>query len=221
MNPIINQEIIDCKTSLIHDLYASGKRLLHIHRFADTDQEHIRRLLEWLSPKHGAQIIDMGCGFGEMARLMAEQRSDLQFTLLNLSGPQLEYAPAKFERIHGDFHAVDKPNASYDVVMFCFSIGHADIEKALSEAFRLLRVGGTLFIYDMNRVEGDNNKMEVLVSYRVHRFEQMSEWAKKAGFKLVLYVEPEGDDSTGREVCGDGYEDIFGGTVPAVWRFVK
>lgn len=221
MKPIINQEIIDCKTSLIHDLYATGNRLLHIHRFADTDVAHIRRLLQWIGPKHGARIIDMGCGFGEMARLMAEERPDLRFTLLNLSKPQLEYAPAQFERIHGDFHAVDKPDASYDVVMFCFSIGHADIEQALAEAFRLLHTGGTLFIYDMARVEGDNSKMEALVAYRVHAVEDMLTWTAAAGFVPSLYMRPDANDETGRKICGDAYEDIFGGTAPAIWKFVK
>lgn len=221
MKPIVDPEVIKCETSMIHDLYASGKRLLHIHRFADDEDRHIDILLKWLSPAHGSRVIDMGCGFGEMARLIHAKRPDISFTLLNLSAPQLAYAPKEHERIVGDFHEVDKPDGSYDVVMFCFSIGHADIEKALSEAYRLLRLGGTLFIYDMARIYGDNTNMERLVSYRVHDAESVFEWAINAGFKPILYLEPAADDSVGKEVCGEQYEDIFGGTVPAIWKFVK
>lgn len=202
-------------------LYESGNKLLHIHRFGKTESEHVQSLLNLIMPNYGSSIIDMGCGFGELARLMHEKRPDLNITLLNLSLPQLRYASDEFEKIHGNFHSVNKPDGEYDVVMFCFSIGHANIELAMKESSRLLKPGGTLFVYDMSRESGDNKQMEDLVSYRVHSPEVMFNFAVKAGFVQNMSIRPEADNSVGHEVAGYQYEAIFGGTIPHIWRFIK
>lgn len=207
----MNLALVEQQTKILVD---QGMRLFQIHRFAASDRAHIERLLGWADLK--GRVVDLGCGVGEMA-LVAQEISDLQFVLVNISEFQLSQAP-DVEKIRCDFHAVPLPDQSFDAALFCFSIGHGDPVRALNEAYRLLKHGGVLFIYDMVRLSGDNELMSA-VEYRVNSREEMERAA--VGFSLDFYMEPFDSGDFGRATLGDDFERIFGGTKPAIWRFIK
>lgn len=198
-------------------LVESGFRLFQIHRFAESDNAHIARLLQWADFPDCSTVADMGCGVGEVAGVMGRLRDDLDFVLVNISGLQLEYAHGT-KKIQCDFHSVPLATGSLDAVMFCFSIGHGEPLAALNEAHRLLKPDGVLFIYDMVRVSGDNSSMEE-VEYKVNSRAALE--ADAVGFTLDFYMEPSDRGGFGESLLGADYARIFGGTIPAIWRFIK
>ena len=198
---------------------SAGHRVFQAHRFADTELAHLDRLERWAELPHGARVIDLGCGVGSVAQRFQARRPDLRFYLVNISAAQLEYAP-EFPSYCGDFCSVPEPDGSFDAVLFCFAIGYADRDTALAEAYRLLRPGGVLFIYDMVRVSGDNQGMQE-VSYTVDPRASMEQAARQAGFVSDFYLEPADRGNYGEMVLGPQFDTIFHGTIPAIWRWVK
>ena len=136
----------------------TGLNVLNGFMLDVSEASHCARLLELMSPKPGAVVLDAGCGFGAVAKHMADARPDLRFYLLNLSEVQLEMCPEGMARLHGSFDAIPLEDASVDVVMFNYAICHSvDWLRTLQEARRVLREGGTLFIFDMARVDDQDN----------------------------------------------------------------
>jgi ubiquinone/menaquinone biosynthesis C-methylase UbiE len=213
----MDTSIIDSVTGT---LVANGHRVFQIHRFAENEFTHVSRLERWAEFPLNAKVIDLGCGVGEVSKIMQEIRKDMTFTLVNISEVQLSYADDKFKKYCCDFCNVPEKEETYDAAMFLFSIGHGDKLLALKEAFRLLKVGGVLFIYDMVRVSGDNSSM-VDVQYEVDSKDSMNLIARECGFNLDLYIEPRDIGSYGHSLLGDTFNKVFNGTIPACWRFIK
>ena len=131
-------------------LAAAGVRVLSPWWLGATEPEHARALLSWLNPPPGARVLDAGCGTGEVARLMAAERPDLDFTLLNVSGAQLAMAPDWMTRVCRAYDRTELPDHTFDQVLFSQSIEHApDLGAVLREAARVTRYGGTVAIFGM------------------------------------------------------------------------
>lgn len=197
-----------------------GIRVLQGCRFAPTDEGHVSVLLRLMSPPAGAVILDVGCGFGEVARLMQIERHDLDFILLNKNDMQMSHAPGTFRRILGDMHLLPLANRSVDGVMFLYSLCHADFRVALAEAARVAKPGGFLFVYDYERHAGDNALfLQHLAAWAIPR--PLMEWvAGEVGWVPVMHETPHGDDAMFRAAFGDGeaYDAIFSDLVPCVWK---
>jgi phosphoadenosine phosphosulfate reductase len=112
---------------------------------------HVEYLLKLIDPAQGAHIVDAGCGVGEVAKLMHDQRPDLTFTLVNISAHQLDMAPVgeQYHQLLDDFTNSQLPTRCADVVMFNSALCQMPINQALSEARRLLKPGGQLFVCDL------------------------------------------------------------------------
>lgn len=211
---------IDAHTPAI---VASGIRVLQTYRFAEGEFAHIRRLLAWFEPPINAKVIDLGCGVGEVARVMKSLAPDLSFTLCNVSQVQLSFCPEDCTQCLCDFANVPMESECFDCATFMFSIGHADLGASLREAHRLLRRGGILFVVDMARISGDNSDMRRLVSYQVHTEDAFRRAANEAGFSEDFCMKPQPLENLGPRICGSekAYEEIFRGVEPIVWRFIK
>lgn len=183
-------------------LVSAGIRVLQIHRFADTEMKHIERLARWAEFPSG-RIIDMGSGTGEVAKVMAQLRPELDFTLINISKGQLTYSPG-IRQHHCSFLNVPEPDGAFDGAMFCFSIGHEDHKAALWEAGRLLRKGGVLLIYDMVSL-----KSIELPGLDYH----VEPWISSPRFQLDFYMEPQDRWHIAPEQ--------FAGARAAIWRFIR
>jgi SAM-dependent methyltransferase len=191
---MINMQAINDATELC---LQQGVRVLNPFLLGETETDHAMRLLELLAPKEGAVVLDAGCGVGELALLMSKARPDLQFKLLNASQAQLDQCPPEMERICADYAQMPLPDASVDVVMFAFSLCHADDWlTALREAFRVLRHDGVVFIFDMVRIHdgGSNTLMQERFWSMAFRPSQILDVAQRAGLQLV-----ESNDALGHE----------------------
>lgn len=201
-----------------------GIRVLNAFLLADTETGHVDRLLEFMKPPTGATVLDAGCGIGEVALLMQQTRPDLKFKLLNISADQLAQCPSGMERIEGDFNNMPLEPGTVDIVMFNYSICHADEWlTAILEAQRVLKEGGVLFINDMSRNSGDNQMMWQLLQAGAQQPWQVLDWARQAGF-----VFDDGYFHTPvvnrlREVfeSAELYDAMFYDVQPSTFRFVK
>lgn len=105
----------------------------------------------------GERVLDAGCGFGGTLAFLNERHRDMRLVGLNLESRQLERArelvqPANgnvLELHQGDACALPFGDASFDRVLAVECIFHfPSRERFLSEAFRVLRPGGTLALSD-------------------------------------------------------------------------
>jgi sarcosine/dimethylglycine N-methyltransferase len=109
-----------------------------------------------LSPKD--RVIDLGCGYGSTARYIA---SKYGCTVIGqtISNEELKLARERAEQSDardlltfewGDFHNIEYPDNSFDVVWSQEAFLHgADKNKILSECYRVLKPGGTLIFSDI------------------------------------------------------------------------
>ena len=104
------------------------------------------------------RVLDLGCGYGSAARYLAANFG-CSVTGTNISEKELELARSRSEEAgldhllsfeYGDFHHLEYPDGSYDVVWSQDAFLHAvDKMAVLSECRRVLKPGGTLVFSDI------------------------------------------------------------------------
>lgn len=204
----------------------AGIRILQGFRLAETDETHVAELLEYMAPIHGSLWADIGCGFGEVAWQMNKQRPDLGFVLINNNQFQLDRAPSRYLRLLEDMHDIPLPGESVDGCMFLWSLCHADhFGAALSEAARITRPGGELFVFDFERTGGDDD--DALLKQRLYAralsMTRMREITANTGWTMSDTINPRGDDAMFRRAYGDQaeYDLVFRDVLPVIWKAVR
>lgn len=157
-------------------------RVFQIYWLDKTLEGHIAKLLEFYDPPVGAKIVDLGCGIGEVARLMKQKRPDLDFVLLNKSASQLALCPDEFEKVEANFHNLPLDQASADAVMINYALGYSNPQYLINEIAWLLKENGELYIYDIASFRSKN--IEVF-NYRVFSFKEIIKVVFSEGFFLV------------------------------------
>lgn len=220
--PVIRIQDIDRATEFA---IAAGHRVLATHLYGETEVEHVDFLSNEIAAPAGAVIMDVGCGIGEMARLMAEADPSLQFQLVNLSMKQLGQCPAgeQFRHFLADFHILSPGLAPVcDVVMFHSALCQMDTGPALAQAWRFLKPGGTLFINDMARTEGEPEEMESSLGARVLTPEDLMLAVVDAGFEDVQASIPQYDASAFRRMLDlEGMGHLLEGVYPIIVKAAK
>lgn len=213
MDLYADDEIVGAVT---RDLVARGHAILQIHRLGETDEAHVAELLRLFDPPQGARVLDIGCGTGAVAKLMAEARPDLRFTLLNVSPSQLGMCPAGFDLICGDMNDLPFSSGSFDAVMALYALGHGDLAAVTGEIERVLRPGGVAFVYDL--AADEPAALEEALNYRAH------DLADIARCGMVMETIPLKATSVERfmevmPLCA--YRRIFAGVSPVAYRMRK
>ena len=100
----------------------------------------------------GSRVIDIGCGYGATARLLAEERG-AEVTAITISAAQHATATADAARgenprfLLGDWLDNERPSASFDAALSVESSEHMpDKPMFFAQAHRVLRPGGRLVI---------------------------------------------------------------------------
>lgn len=198
-----------------------GYPILQAHKLAATDRDHVAALLDHFDPPHDAEVLDAGCGVGAVAAIMADLRPDLRFTLLNISGAQLEMAPAGMAKVRGDFHDLPFADGSFDAVMFNFALGHGLLDDCIAEAARVLRSGGVLFVYDI--ATHDHDFLIERTGYRPHTADEVIEAAMRHWFVSGETLKPDASTADFVALFGKAAFEAHGfdRTWPMIYRFVK
>jgi len=114
-----------------------------------------RRTIEGMQLSRGALVLDLGCGTGGTARILAKE---FGYTVSGLDSSEQNIALARnFGRndgisyIAGDAYGLPFENGSFDgVIAECVLSVFADKTTALSELRRVLKPGGQVGITDMS-----------------------------------------------------------------------
>jgi ubiquinone/menaquinone biosynthesis C-methylase UbiE len=149
------------------------------------------------SIKDGLEILDIGCGTGELLRKIAQQKKG-KFLGVDLSPSMIERAKDKAKDIENlSFDVMSSlhlriKDKSFDIAIMRGALHHfPDPLKSINEAFRILKEKGELHIldilsYEEKEIDEFFNKASVLwqpANFRFYAKSKLNEFCKKAGFK--------------------------------------
>ncbi|WP_286753202.1 MULTISPECIES: class I SAM-dependent methyltransferase [Sphingobacterium] len=119
-------------------------------------------------------ILDIGCGAGNYdVKLLQKLESNPNVSLLDLSQPMLNRAKKRVGKltngeihlIKGDFRTAALEEDKFDVIVATSVLHHLrddkDWENAFGKLFRLLRTGGSVWIFDL--IEQNNEQLQKLI----------------------------------------------------------
>ena len=150
---------------------AIQERLAGILEMRAADPQQRAMLDSYLSEidfPRGARVLEIGCGTGSVARVLAGRTSVAEVIGIDPSPVFIAKARAlsaglknvTFEEADG--RALSFPDGAFDAVVFHTTLCHIpQPERALQEAFRVLRSGGALAVFD-----GDYSTITVALGER-------------------------------------------------------
>jgi len=135
-------------------------------------------MMDWLAPRPGQRLLDVAGGTGDVAFRFLRRAPGASAVVCDMTEPMLVEGRkrAEAERLHdhldwvvGDAMALPFPDNSFDVYTISFGIRNVThIDKALSEAYRVLKPGGRLMVLEFSQIPNDLlQKAYDLYSYNV------------------------------------------------------
>jgi len=112
---------------------------------------HVRVVLEHLGDLGGGRVMDVGCGKGRFARIVAERHPRARVYGVDISGAMLAFLPKCVAGCQALMTELPFADASVDAAYATESLEHAvEIEKAVGEICRVVKPGGPIAIIDKN-----------------------------------------------------------------------
>lgn len=137
---------------------ATQERLADVleKRGADAQQQAMRRaFLQEVPFPQGARVLDVGCGTGVLTRVLARWPNVASVLGVDPAGALLEkarVAAADLPNVsfhEGDGRSLPFDSATFEIVTCDSMLSHVPgPERAIGEAFRVLRAGGCLAVFD-------------------------------------------------------------------------
>lgn len=134
------------------ELYYNGALIIDVDSdpstFIDQDVENI---IKYSKMGDDDRVLECGCGSGYFFKRLIKKKPDIRYKGIDLSKNQIFNAKnlnmdnaSNFKQC--DWENIKYADESFDTILFLETIGYAkDIDKLLSECFRVLKPGGTLF----------------------------------------------------------------------------
>lgn len=125
---------------------------------AQSHEKFHHTITEFLGSKPGDRVLELGCGFGEMGRQVAKLSGSsvvgLTMADCEVAGANERIKAANLESlctmVQGDYHNLPFEDQSFDQVFGVYTLKYsAALEKAVSEAARVLKPGGTFLSYEI------------------------------------------------------------------------
>jgi ubiquinone/menaquinone biosynthesis C-methylase UbiE len=112
---------------------------------------HVQLILEYFGDLNGKRVLDVGCGKGRFARVLAERYPRASIAGFDLAEAMLRSVPAPISACAGSMTALPFRTTGFDCVYATESLEHAvDIEAAIAEMCRVTRPGGRIVVIDKN-----------------------------------------------------------------------
>jgi demethylmenaquinone methyltransferase/2-methoxy-6-polyprenyl-1,4-benzoquinol methylase len=145
-------ERVATRYDLMNDLMSAG-----VHRLWKN------ALIDWLVPRPGLSHLDVAGGTGDIAfRLLDRVGGEAEMTLVDINPAMLEVGRdraidagwlGQLLWIAGDAELLPLPDRRFDSYTIAFGIRNVThIERALAEAYRVLRPGGRFLCLEFSRV---------------------------------------------------------------------
>ena len=145
------------KYDLMNDLMSLG-----IHRIWK------KNLIQMMNPSNKKRLIDVACGTGDIAKLYlkaTDKNSNILCVDQNINMiKECKKNLKKYTNIKWKVCSSEKlnvPNNSFDFYTVSFGLRNAkNVDKSLSEAYRVLKNGGRFLCLEFSKIE--NNNLEIL-----------------------------------------------------------
>jgi len=112
---------------------------------------HVQLILEYFGDLNGKRVLDVGCGKGRFARVLAERYPRASLVGFDLAEAMLRHVPAGVSACAGSMTALPFSGGTFDCVYATESLEHAvEIDVAIAEMCRVVRPGGRIAIIDKN-----------------------------------------------------------------------
>ncbi len=144
-------ESVASRYDIMNDLMSGG-----VHRLWKD------AMMDWLAPRAGQRLLDVAGGTGDIAFRFLRRAGRGHATVLDLTGAMLEEGRRRAEAarladsldwVVGDAMNLPFESGSFDVYTISFGIRNVTRpEKALAEAYRVLRPGGRLMVLEFSKV---------------------------------------------------------------------
>lgn len=177
-------------------------------RFAETDfynrqmqdETHLKSIMDFLPVSPHINILDLGTGSGYLSFALAKKYPTVSVVGLDIVEKALENNRSKADKENirnirfVNYNGVDFPfeNNGFDLVVLRYALHHfPDIEKSLSEVFRVLTNEGLFFISDAAPNENDNGFIDEYMQVKqdghikFYTFEEWTHLCEKSGFRFL------------------------------------
>jgi ubiquinone/menaquinone biosynthesis C-methylase UbiE len=112
---------------------------------------HVQLLLDYFGDLNAKRVLDVGCGKGRFARVLAERYPQASMVGFDLAEAMLRHVPAGVRACAGSMTALPFPSETFDCAYATESLEHAvEIDVAIAEMCRVVRPGGRIVIIDKN-----------------------------------------------------------------------
>ena len=122
-------------------------------------------MMDWLAPIRGQALLDVAGGTGDISFRLLKRASGANATVLDLTESMLAEGRKRAENVGisgqlewvvGDAMALPFEDDSFDVYTISFGIRNVtDPQKALSEAYRVLKPGGRIMVLEFSHIPND------------------------------------------------------------------
>lgn len=122
-------------------------------------------MMDWLAPIRGQALLDVAGGTGDISFRFLKRASGVNATVLDLTESMLAEGRKRAENVGisgqlkwvvGDAMALPFEDDSFDVYTISFGIRNVtDPQKALSEAYRVLKPGGRIMVLEFSHIPND------------------------------------------------------------------
>jgi ubiquinone/menaquinone biosynthesis C-methylase UbiE len=112
---------------------------------------HVQLILQHFGDLSGKRVLDLGCGKGRFARVLAERYPRASLVGFDVAEAMLRHVPGDVRACAGSMTALPFPAGTFDCVYATESLEHAvEIERAVAEMCRVAKPGGRIVIIDKN-----------------------------------------------------------------------
>ncbi|MDR2384125.1 MAG: bifunctional demethylmenaquinone methyltransferase/2-methoxy-6-polyprenyl-1,4-benzoquinol methylase UbiE [Tannerella sp.] len=126
------------------------------------DKRWRKNAVDWLRPYYPKKILDVACGTGDLSIMLRRQFSQANITGVDVSEEMMKIARHKTDKTgeyvmfeYQDCMLLTYPDCSFDTVTVAFGVRNfGNIERGISEMYRVLRPEGHVLILELSTPEG-------------------------------------------------------------------